>query len=89
MTEYAWICLNKEDYEYAFGPKYAKILKMAKFQIWQGSQYVGITQRLEYVWICLDKVLNISWILNMPEFWIWQVSEYAAIWPGSEHHALN
>ena len=37
MLEYAWMCLCKQDSEYAMGPKYAKILNMAKFLIWQGS----------------------------------------------------
>ena len=38
MPEYAWICLNKQNSEYATALKYAKILNMAKFWIWQGSQ---------------------------------------------------
>ena len=38
MCEYAWMCLNKRDSEYAFGSKYVKILKfkvlnMTKFPI--------------------------------------------------------
>ena len=41
------MCLNvpKQDSEYALGHKYAKILNMAKFWIWQAFQYVIITQR--------------------------------------------
>ena len=31
MSEYAWMCLNKQDSEYAPGPKYTKILIMTKF----------------------------------------------------------
>ena len=31
MFEYAWICLNKQDSEYALGSKYAKPLNMTKF----------------------------------------------------------
>ena len=31
MSEYASMCLNKQDSEQASGPKYAKILNMAKF----------------------------------------------------------
>ena len=31
MFEYPWICLNKQDSEYVSGPKYAKLLNMAKF----------------------------------------------------------
>ena len=33
IIEYAWMCLNKQDSEYADGPKYAKILNMPKFSI--------------------------------------------------------
>ena len=66
MSEYAWMCLNKQDSEYASGPKYGKILDMAGFSICS-----------EYARICLDRVLNICWVLNMPGFWIWQGSENA------------
>ena len=45
---------------YALGPKYDKILNMAKFRIWQGSQYASVTHRPEYAKIYLDRVLNIS-----------------------------
>ena len=78
IIEYAWVCLYRQNYEYASGPKYAKILNMLKFRIWQDSQYesvtqrseyAGVTQRSEYARICLDKVLIIM-------FWIWQGSEY-------------
>ena len=60
MPEYAWMFLFEQDSEYASGPKYAKILNMAKFWIWQGCQYVSVTQRSKYARICLDRVLNIS-----------------------------
>ena len=60
MPEYAWMCRYKKDSEYASGPKYAIILNMAKFWIWQGSQYANVTQRSEYARICLDRVLNVS-----------------------------
>ena len=53
MPEYVWICLNKQDSEYACGPKYAKILNATNFWIWQGSQYASVTQRSEYARICL------------------------------------
>ena len=77
MPEYAKICLNKQDCEYALGPKYskyAKILNMA------GSQYVSTTQHSEYARICVSRVLNISWVLNVPEFRIWQGSEYVKLY---------
>ena len=60
MPEYAWMCRYKKDSEYASGPKYAIILNMAKFWIWQGSQYANVTQRSEYARICLYRVLNVS-----------------------------
>ena len=46
IIEYAWMWLNKQDSEYAYGPKYANILNMAKFWTWQGSQYASVSQRL-------------------------------------------
>ena len=52
---------------YALGPKYAKILNMAKLCIWQGSQYASATQRSEYARVCL-RVLNTSGVQNMPGF---------------------
>ena len=79
MSEYSWMCLNKQDFEYA------PVLNMPKFWIWQVSQYASVTQRSEYVRICLDRVLNISWVLNMPELWIWQGFEYARVPQGSRH----
>ena len=53
MPEYAWVCLEKQDYEYALGPKHAK------FWIWQGSHFA--LHSIEYATICLDRVLNIFW----------------------------
>ena len=47
MSQYASMSLNKQDSEYAQGPKYAKILITEKFGIWQGSQYARVTQRSE------------------------------------------
>ena len=29
VNEFSWICLNKQDYEHALGPKCAKILNIA------------------------------------------------------------
>ena len=68
MPEYASMCLYKQDSEYASSPKYAEILNMAKFSIWQNSQYARVTQHFEYARICFDRVLSISWVLNMPGF---------------------
>ena len=41
-------CLYKQNSEYALDPKYAKILNIAKFWMWQGSQYANISQHSEY-----------------------------------------
>ena len=60
MPEYAWMYLNKQDSEYALGPKYAKILNMAKFWIWQDSQYASV----------LHSVLDMS-EYALAEFWIY------------------
>ena len=89
MPEYAWMCLYKQDCEYALGATCAKILNMAKFWIQQGSQHASITQDSEYARICLDWVLNISWVLNMLEFWIWQGSEYARVTQGSKYATIG
>ena len=55
IIEYAWMCLDKQDSEYASGPKYGKILNMP-----QGSQYRSVPWPFEYARICLDR-----------EFWIY------------------
>ena len=39
------------------------------FWLWQGSQNAHVTQCSGYARICLDRVLNISWVLNMLRFW--------------------
>ena len=81
MPEYTWMCLYKQDSEYALSPKYAKILNMS-------SQYGSVTQHFAYVRICLDRVLTISRVLNMPGFWIWEGSEYARITQGSKYATI-
>ena len=77
MPQYTWMCLYKEDSEHALGHKYAKILNMAKFWIWQGSQYAVTLNMLYRAW-------NVSWVLNMPWLWIWQGSEYLRVTKGSK-----
>ena len=57
MSGYVWMCLNKQDSEYASDPKYAKILNMAKFCIWQGSQYMSVTQWLHAIY-CMIHTQN-------------------------------
>ena len=53
MPEYAWMCLIKQDSKYAWGPKYARILKMVKFWIWL------------YEFFNMQALRS---ILNMPEY---------------------
>ena len=79
MPKYSWMCLYRHNSEYASGPKYPKILNMAKSWIWQGFQYASVTQGSEYARIWPDRVLNISWVLNTPRFWIGHSSEYASV----------
>ena len=84
MPEYAWVLLNKQDCEYACGTKYAKILNLTKFWIWQGFQYASVPQRSEYARIflawqsseCISgsnyaSILNMKQlhrVLNMPQY---------------------
>ena len=56
MPEYFWKCPNKQGSEYTPNAKYAKILNIAKFWIWQGCQYWSLTQRSEYPTILLNMV---------------------------------
>ena len=53
---------------------------MAKFSIWQGSQYVSDTQHSEYARIYLERVFNIPWI--------WRGSEYAKVIQGSKYATI-
>ena len=69
MSEYARMCLDKQDFIYGSSPKYAKILNMAGFSIcerymafwicqnmpWQSSKYVRILNIQE-----LHRVLDMS-----------------------------
>ena len=82
------MCLSKHDSEYASGSIHAKLLNMVKLWIWQGSQYASVTQRSEYARICLDRVLNMSWVLNASQLWIWHGSEYAGVTQASKYVAI-
>ena len=44
--------------------------------------------RSEYARICLDRVLNISWVLNMPGFLIRQSSQYARVTQGCKYGTI-
>ena len=83
MPEYAWVFLNKQDSEYAY-TKYAKILNLIKFQIWQGSQYASVSQCSEYARIslarpCSEYIPGFKYanILNRK---VVQGFKYATIW---------
>ena len=56
---------------------------MAEFSICERYTKFWISQT--GFWICLDRVLNISWVLNMPGFWICLSSEYLKVTQGSKH----
>ena len=88
MPEYAWMPLNKPNFENALGPKYVKLLNMGKFWMWHGSQYAKVTQRSQYAWIYLHRVLNLPWVLNMPGFWMWQGSESGNVTQGSKYATI-
>ena len=88
IIEYVWICLNvpkSTGFWICLEFLNAEILNMAKSWIKQVFQNVSVIQSTEYARICLDRVLNISWVLNMPGFWIWKGSEYARITKGSKY----
>ena len=72
IIEYASMWLNKQDSEYAYGPKYTNILNMAKFWTWQVLNmraFHNVLNMSEYA--LLDRDLNIYRVLIMPVFWIW------------------
>ena len=71
MPEYAWVFLNKQDSEYDYN-KYAKILNLTKFWIWQGSQYATVSQRSEYarIFLAWQSCEYISFLSIVPVFWI-------------------
>ena len=88
IIEYVWICLNvpkSTGFWICLEFLNAEILNMAKSWIKQVFQNASVIQSTEYARICLDRVLNISWVLNMPGFWIWKGSEYARITKGSKY----
>ena len=56
--------------------------------MWQGSQYASVTHHSEYARICLERILNISWVLNMLGFWIWQGFQYTRVLQGSKYATI-
>ena len=71
-----------------------RVINMPKFWVYRKVLNVGwfpICNRYTAFWInrmCLDRVLNISWVLNMSGFWIWQGSEYAKVTQGSKYTTI-
>ena len=71
MPEYAWMCLYKQDSEYALGPKYAKILNMTGFSICEA--FHSVLNMPEYALICSKyarvlKMQEFHRVLNMPQY---------------------
>ena len=58
------------------------VWNMPKYWIGQGSLYA---QRSGLARICLDRVLNISWVLNMLGSWKWQDSEHVRVTQGFKY----
>ena len=72
MPEYAWMCLYKQDSDYASDPKYAKILNIAKFWMWQVFQYTNVHSVLNIPWQSSECILGSKYArnVNMAGFWI-------------------
>ena len=87
-SEYAWMYVNKQNSEYASGPKYPEILNMEESWTLQSSQYSNVTQRSEYAREYLDKALDISGVPSLPGFWILQGSTYAVVTHGSKYATM-
>ena len=87
IIEDAWMCLCQQDSEYALDPKCAKMLNMGKYCM-AGFLICEHYIASEYAQICLDRVLNTSWVLNMPGFWIRQGSEYARVTQDSKYATI-
>ena len=68
MPEYDWMCLNKQDSEYASDPKYAKILNMAGLSICDRYRAFWVCQNMP--WISFEYILGSKHarILNMAGF---------------------
>ena len=81
-TEFAWMYLYKQTSEYAWGPKYPKILNMAGFSKCEQYAVFQICHNMSWQWwiclrflICQDygygRVLNMQElhrVLNMPQY---------------------
>ena len=59
MPKYAWVILNKQDSEYAYGTKYAKILNLAGFLICERFTVFRVCQNIPCLtefWIYLQGI---------------------------------
>ena len=70
MPKHVWMCQYKLDSEYVLGPKYPKILNMAKFSTCQ--QYKAFWMWQSMPWQISEYILGSKYarILNMAGFWI-------------------
>ena len=70
MPKYVWMCLYEQDFECALVTKYAKILNMAGFLIWERYTAFWICQNMS--WQSSGYILGSKYarILNMVWFWI-------------------
>ena len=90
-----WVCQNMpwqgSEYRVLNAGALQSVLSMPEYaltEFWiQGFQYASVTQRSEYVRICLDIVLNISRVLNMPGLWIWYGSDMRVLHRGCSKYA--
>ena len=88
MPQYAWMPLNKQDSEYAWCPKYAKVLYIGKFWMLQASEYAMVTQLFEYARRCHCRVPSMSWDLHIQGFWIWEGTKYAGVTQRSNYATI-
>ena len=66
MPEYAWIRPNKQDSEFAVGPKYAKILNIAGFSIYKNMQELHRVLNMAQITenVCIGREYVLIWIYN-------------------------
>ena len=70
MPKYVWMCLIKQDSEYAWGPKYARIMNMAGFSICELYAALWLSQNIpsqNYEYILASQYAR---ILTIIVFWI-------------------
>ena len=85
-----WFCLRSWIYQssvYGSGSKYAGVLHIPGFLIYDGSQYARVLNMTGF-WIYQSS--KYTKVLNIPEFWIYRGSEYTRV-PNMSvlHRSLN